>query len=106
MSKNYLTTLDGVRQLRGLSKLSAADNCLADFAALNGLQEHAQTLVAVNLEGNPVAMLPNYRSQVGNLAVCGSLQLSRAPAPLHKTGKLCGSSNLPLAAWAAPSQPR
>ena len=64
ISKNYLTTLAGVGQLQGLKKLSAADNCLADFACLDGLQAHAQTLVAANFEGNPVAMLPNYRAQV------------------------------------------
>ena len=76
ISKNYLTTLDGIRQLQGLKKLSAADNCLADFASLDGLQVHAQTLVAANFEGNPVAMLPNYRAQVRRCWPLALLRLS------------------------------
>ena len=64
ISKNFLLSLDGLQHLSGLKKLSAADNCLADFAALDALQAHAQTLQAVNLEGNPLALLPNYRAQV------------------------------------------
>lgn len=71
ISKNYLTTLGGIRQLQGLKKLSAADNCLADFASLDGLQVHAQSLVAANFEGNPVAMLPNYRAQVRHRTAYG-----------------------------------
>ena len=64
ISKNFLTSLSGLCCFSGLKKLSAADNCLADFAALDALQAHAETLQAVNLEGNPLALLPNYRAQV------------------------------------------
>ena len=65
LSKNLLTTLEGIQQFQSLRILSVADNLLEHFDALSPLQAIQGSLEALNLEGNPIARLPNYRAQVG-----------------------------------------
>ena len=64
LSKNLVTTLEGVEQFQSLRILSMADNMLEHFDALSPLQANHGSLEALSLEGNPIARLPNYRAQV------------------------------------------
>ena len=68
LSKNLLTTLEGVQQFQSLRILSMADNLLEHFDELSPLEAIQGSLEALNLEGNPIARLPNYRAQVGTEA--------------------------------------
>ena len=63
LSRNRLTSLNGVEQFTNLKAFSAGDNHLATFASIASLK-NLQSLEAVSLECNPGADLPNYRARV------------------------------------------
>ena len=85
LSKNSLRSLAGLQQFRAVRSLSLADNLLASWEALWPLvtlggeeerrgelaqQQQLQAggeafaaLEVLSLEGNPLAALPNYRSE-------------------------------------------
>ena len=60
LSSNNLRSLRGVAQFGRLKTLSVGDNLLATFDDLDPLRE-LPALRTLNLEGNPVTFLPNYR---------------------------------------------
>jgi len=64
VSRNQLTSLNGVEQFKDLRAVSAADNSLATLQSVAALAT-LQHLQSVNLEdGNPLADIPNYRSHL------------------------------------------
>lgn len=64
LSKNCLRSLQGIQQFSSLVTLALADNLVDSFDQLDFLLIASQghTLMALSLEGNPIARLPNYRS--------------------------------------------
>lgn len=62
LSRNALSSLEGIEQFRALRVLSAADNRLADLACLRHLPAAGIALQAACFEGNPMAELPLYRA--------------------------------------------
>eukprot|EP00941_MAST-03F_sp_MAST-3F-sp1_P000802 g802.t1 len=63
LSCNNISSLGGLEQFPKLTTLSIADNLISTFAELRVLK-NASGLHTLNLEGNPVTRLPNYRQHV------------------------------------------
>ena len=63
LSKNYLRSLQDIRQFTALVTLALADNLIDSFDELEHLVSPSQPcrIKALSLEGNPIARLPNYR---------------------------------------------
>lgn len=61
LSKNSLTSLEGVQQFPCARVISLSDNLLPNAASLRPLAEGCPALETLTLEGNPLAALPNYR---------------------------------------------
>ena len=61
LSKNSLTSLQGIQQFRAARTVSLADNLLASLDDLAPLALGCPSLENLSLEGNPLSMLPNYR---------------------------------------------
>ncbi|KAG2451177.1 hypothetical protein HYH02_003784 [Chlamydomonas schloesseri] len=64
LSKNSLTSVSGLEQFEGLRVLGLADNLLAEPGQVEALAAACPRLEALSLEGNPLAMVPHYRSRV------------------------------------------
>ncbi len=82
LSKNSLSSIDGIQQFRAIRSLSLADNLLAsweDLAPLvkcipqrlplaggeaEAVEGGCPLLESLSLEGNPLCRLPNYRAHV------------------------------------------
>lgn len=60
ISRNNLTTLDGIQQFAQLRVVSAGDNLMGSTAALAPFR-HCPWIEVVTLEGNPLCSMPNYR---------------------------------------------
>lgn len=66
LSKNSLTTADGVQQFSQVRVLSLADNLLSHMADVTAtLATGCPHLEALSLEGNPLESYPHYRCAGG-----------------------------------------
>lgn len=64
LSKNSLTSLEGIQQFPLVHSLALSDNLIASFEHLEPLVQGCPSLQHLSLEGNPLAELPYYRSHV------------------------------------------
>lgn len=61
LSRNSLTSLQGIQQFAAARTVSLAANLLESYDDLAPLIRCCPALEALSLEGNPLSALPNYR---------------------------------------------
>lgn len=61
LSRNSLTSLQGIQQFAAARTVSLAANLLESYDDLAPLIRGCPALEALSLEGNPLSALPNYR---------------------------------------------
>lgn len=62
LSRNSLASFRGLSQLPQLAQLSASDNLVRSLRAIDELAEECPRLLAVSLDGNPIARLAPVRA--------------------------------------------
>ena len=64
ISKNRITSLQGIQQFERLTTLSASHNPLEDLDVLDALSANTPLLQVATFEGCPMSYLPHYRDHV------------------------------------------
>lgn len=92
LSRNSLTSLQGIQQFAAARTVSLAANLLESYDDLAPLIRGCPALEALSLEGNPLSALPNYRCLGRHACQGGGMQAQAVQTPASTTAA-CSSSN-------------